>query len=108
MCWLSRKTRCDGVNNTNIPKKGECAVAQINGHSRFSRVWDPERSGGFRYFSPCTHYGGFSRNSSFVHPELSKMIGLRGSFRDLTSIKADFLDLLTPLRQTGLSPNEGV
>ncbi len=36
------------------------------------------------------------------------MIGLRGSFRDLTSIKADFLDLLTHLRHTGLSPNVGV
>lgn len=63
---------------------------------------------GFRYFFPCTHYGGFSRNSSFVHPELSKMIGLRGSFRDLTTIKADFLGLLTHLRQTGLSPIVGV
>ncbi len=81
----------------NIPKKGECAVAQIAGHHRFSRVWDPERRNGCRHFLPCTYYGGFNRNSSFVHPELSKMIGLRGPFRDLTSMKKHFTDLLNKI-----------
>jgi hypothetical protein len=60
-----------------------------------------------RHLLPCTYYGGFNRNSSFVHPELSKMIGLRG-LGDLTSIKEDFLDFLTHLSQTGLSPIVGV
>ncbi|MGO8879771.1 MAG: hypothetical protein ACLPVO_13075 [Desulfomonilaceae bacterium] len=81
----------------NIAKKGECTVAQITGHHRFSRVWDPERRNGCRLFLPCTYYGGFNRNSSFVHPELSKMIGLRGSFRDLNSVKKHFTDLLNEI-----------
>ncbi len=88
----------------NIPKKGECTLVQITGHHRFSRVWDPERRGGSRYFLPCNYYGTFNRNSSFVHPELSKMIGLRGSLRDLTSMKKNFLDLLSHLRHRGLAP----
>lgn len=88
----------------NLPKRGECTVVQITGRHRFSRVWDPEHRNGCRHFLPCAYYGGFNRNSSFVHPEFLKMIGLRGPFKDLTSMKKHFANLLSHLRQRDTGP----